>query len=118
MKNVLLTAFALVILSLTGCSVDIDKATTFKNSHLFKSFPSATEVLVVEVDEGSLFVWSPSDRLKEFFAKINPGDRIFLKAREEEGSENFFSSSRAVKMKFHVIREVIKLSDGSRYKFM
>jgi hypothetical protein len=35
MKNVLLTAFALVILSLTGCSVDIDKATTFKNSHLF-----------------------------------------------------------------------------------
>jgi len=63
-------------------------------------------------------VWLPSDRLEEFFAKINPGDRIFLKAQEEEGSEDLFSSLRAVKMKFHVIREVIKLSDGSRYKFM
>jgi len=48
-KKVLLTAFVLVILSLAGCSVGIDKVTTFKGSHIFKSLPSATEVLVIEI---------------------------------------------------------------------
>jgi len=117
MKNVLLVAFTLVILILAGCSANIDKATTVKNSYLFKSFPSAAEVLVVEVDGGSLFVWSPDEKLKEFFAKINPGDQIFLKAQETRGeSARLFDPDKAEDLRFHIIREIIKLSDGSRYK--
>jgi hypothetical protein len=107
MKKALLMVSLLVVLFSAGCLGNvIDEATTVKNIYFFKSL-MGIEVLVLEVDRGSLVVWAPNEKLKKFIADIKPGDRIFLKA-EEEGAGPAKAGAW--------IKEIIKLSDGSRYK--
>lgn len=89
---ILMIVVILLLLTLTASKLlnsclpaepDIDIKTRLRDASYHRTFAGHTELLVLDTDHGSIFIWKPSADVQKFIAGIKPGWPVWIVADEK-----------------------------------